>query len=117
MASGAGTGNLRCSDASRGSVQSSTARRAKMDPHTSGASQAVDLAALQAQRIVPFASHSRFEVDIRIPNGLTDIDILQQVDALLKSYPEVSYCVRVYNAPAWTKPTISSPNARSGATS
>jgi len=36
-----------------------------MDPQTSGASRSIDVGALQAQRIVPFASHSRFVQRIR----------------------------------------------------
>jgi glutamate-ammonia-ligase adenylyltransferase len=36
-----------------------------MDPHTSGASQTTGMGALQPQRIVPFASHSRFVQRIR----------------------------------------------------
>lgn len=50
------------------------------------------------------AAECRFQVDVRIPNGLTDKDVLAKVDAIVKRHPEVTYKVLVYNPPAWTPP-------------
>ena len=50
------------------------------------------------------AAECRFEVDFRVPNGLTAKDILPQIDELVKRYPEVSYEVLLSEAPAWTPP-------------
>lgn len=50
------------------------------------------------------AAECTFEVDFRIPNGLTEKDILPLVDAILKQYPEARYEVIISEAPAWTPP-------------
>jgi len=45
-----------------------------------------------------------FEVDFRVPNGLTDEDILRRVRAIVEPYPEVTHEVIISEAPAWTAP-------------
>jgi succinyl-diaminopimelate desuccinylase len=50
------------------------------------------------------AAECTFEVDFRIPNGLTDKDILPLVDGILKRHPEARYEVIISEAPAWTPP-------------
>lgn len=50
------------------------------------------------------AAECKFEVDFRVPNGLTEKDILPQVDAIVKRFPEVRYEVIISEAPAWTPP-------------
>ena len=50
------------------------------------------------------ASECQFEVDIRVPNGLTDKQILHEVDKIVARHPEATYKVMIYNPPAWTPP-------------
>ena len=50
------------------------------------------------------ASECRFEVDIRLPNGLDAPQILAEVDKIITAYPEVSYRQVLYNPPSWCLP-------------
>jgi succinyl-diaminopimelate desuccinylase len=50
------------------------------------------------------ASECRFEVDIRIPNGLDAPRILAEIDRIVASYPEASYRQVLYNPPSWCAP-------------
>ncbi|MCH2394526.1 M20/M25/M40 family metallo-hydrolase [Oceanibaculum sp.] len=50
------------------------------------------------------AADCTFQVDIRVPNGLTDEDIHKEVARILEAYPQVTYKTLVYNPPAWTDP-------------
>src|SRR5215472_8933809 len=50
------------------------------------------------------ASECRFEVDIRLPNGLDAPQILAEVDKIITAYPEVSYRQVLYNPPSWCPP-------------
>ena len=50
------------------------------------------------------AAECTFEVDIRVPNGLTDKDILPRVQAIVDRYTEVTYEVIISEMPAWTPP-------------
>jgi succinyl-diaminopimelate desuccinylase len=51
------------------------------------------------------ASQASVDVDIRIPNGLTDADLLAPIDRLIAAeFPEIGYEVLVYNPPAVTAP-------------
>jgi succinyl-diaminopimelate desuccinylase len=50
------------------------------------------------------AAECTFEVDFRVPNGLTAKDILPLVDTVVKRYPEVRYEVIISEEPAWTPP-------------
>jgi succinyl-diaminopimelate desuccinylase len=50
------------------------------------------------------AAECTFQVDVRIPNGLTKDDILPQIDAILRRYPEATYKILLHEAPAWTSP-------------
>lgn len=50
------------------------------------------------------AAECRMQVDIRVPNGLTDKDILPRVDAIVARYPGVTYRVILSEEPAWTPP-------------
>ena len=50
------------------------------------------------------ASDCRVEVDIRIPNGLTDRELLERVDTIIADYPAAEYEVLIYNPPALTDP-------------
>jgi succinyl-diaminopimelate desuccinylase len=50
------------------------------------------------------AAECRFEVDIRLPNGLEAPAILKLVDRIVAPYPEVSYRVINYNPPSWCPP-------------
>src|SRR5262249_20680386 len=76
-----------------------------MDPHTSGASQSTGRGALQPQRIVPFASHSRFVQRIRrryaaelplLPAGLPErATITALVEQLRKGGRNLAAALRV----------------------
>jgi succinyl-diaminopimelate desuccinylase len=50
------------------------------------------------------AAGCMFEVDIRVPNGLTEKDILPRVQAIVDRYTEVTYEVIISEMPAWTPP-------------
>jgi succinyl-diaminopimelate desuccinylase len=50
------------------------------------------------------AAECRFEVDIRLPNGLEAPAILKLVDRIVAPHPEVSYRVINYNPPSWCPP-------------
>jgi succinyl-diaminopimelate desuccinylase len=50
------------------------------------------------------AAECTFEVDFRVPNGMTEKDILPRVRAITDHYPEVSHEVIISEAPAWTPP-------------
>jgi len=50
------------------------------------------------------AAECRFEVDIRLPNGLEAPAILKLVDRIVAQHPEVSYRVINYNPPSWCPP-------------
>jgi len=50
------------------------------------------------------AADCTFEVDIRLPNGLTEVPILQEVDRIVAAHPEVSYEKILYNPPGWCAP-------------
>ena len=50
------------------------------------------------------AAECRFEVDIRLPNGLEAPAVLKLVDRIVAPYPEVSYRVMNYNPPSWCPP-------------
>jgi len=50
------------------------------------------------------AAECTFEVDFRVPNGLTDKDILPHVAKIVERYPEVTYEVIISEEPAWTPP-------------
>lgn len=50
------------------------------------------------------AADCRFEVDVRLPNGLEAPPILKAVERIVKRHPEVSYRVINYNPPSWCPP-------------
>src|SRR5271170_4041748 len=50
------------------------------------------------------AAECRFEVDIRLPNGLEAPAVLKLVDRIVAPYSEVSYRVMNYNPPSWCPP-------------
>jgi len=50
------------------------------------------------------AAECRFEVDIRLPNGLDAPDVLPLVDRIVAQHPEVSYEQILYNPPSWCPP-------------
>lgn len=50
------------------------------------------------------ASQCRFEVDVRLPNGLDAPQILAEVDAIMARHPEASYRQINYNPPSWCPP-------------
>jgi succinyl-diaminopimelate desuccinylase len=50
------------------------------------------------------ASECRFEVDIRLPNGLEAPQILAEVDKIVANYPETTYRQITYNPPSWCPP-------------
>jgi succinyl-diaminopimelate desuccinylase len=50
------------------------------------------------------AAECRFEVDIRLPNGLDAPPILKLVDRIVAQHPEVSYEQILYNPPSWCPP-------------
>jgi succinyl-diaminopimelate desuccinylase len=50
------------------------------------------------------ASECTFEVDIRLPNGLDETPILQEVDRIVATRPEVTYKKFLYNPPSWCPP-------------
>lgn len=50
------------------------------------------------------AAECRVQVDIRVPNGLTEKDILPRIDEIVARYPEVTYRVLLSEEPAWTSP-------------
>jgi len=50
------------------------------------------------------AAECRFEVDIRLPNGLEAPAILALVDRIVAQHPEVSYEQILYNPPSWCPP-------------
>ncbi|MBL8671200.1 MAG: M20/M25/M40 family metallo-hydrolase [Alphaproteobacteria bacterium] len=45
-----------------------------------------------------------FELDVRLPNGVTDKDIIKGIDAIVAKYPEVSYRVDNFNPPSYCPP-------------
>jgi succinyl-diaminopimelate desuccinylase len=50
------------------------------------------------------AAECRFEVDIRLPNGLEAPPVLALVDRIVAQHPEASYKVINYNPPSWCPP-------------
>jgi succinyl-diaminopimelate desuccinylase len=50
------------------------------------------------------ASDCTFEVDTRLPIGLDETPILQQVDSIVAAHPDVSYEKILYNPPSWCPP-------------
>jgi len=50
------------------------------------------------------AADCRFEVDVRLPNGLEAPPILKAVERIVARHPEVSYRVMNYNPPSWCPP-------------
>lgn len=50
------------------------------------------------------AAECTFEVDIRLPNGLDEVPILQEVDRIVAARPEVSCEKILYNPPSWCPP-------------
>jgi succinyl-diaminopimelate desuccinylase len=50
------------------------------------------------------AAECRFQVDIRIPNGLTKDDILPKINAIIGRYENVTHEVLLHEPPAWTAP-------------
>jgi succinyl-diaminopimelate desuccinylase len=50
------------------------------------------------------AAECRFEVDIRLPNGLEAPAVLALVDRIVARHPEVSYQQMLYNPPSWCPP-------------
>jgi succinyl-diaminopimelate desuccinylase len=50
------------------------------------------------------AAECTFEVDIRLPNGIDDRTILQEVDRIVAAQPEVAYEKVLYNPPSWCPP-------------
>ena len=50
------------------------------------------------------ASECRFEIDIRVPNGLDAPPILAEVDKIIAGYPEATYREVNYNPPSWCPP-------------
>lgn len=50
------------------------------------------------------AAECTFEVDIRLPNGIDDRRILQEVDRIVAARPEVGYEMVLYNPPSWCPP-------------
>ena len=50
------------------------------------------------------AAECRVQVDIRVPNGLHETDILPHVDEIVAGYPGVTYRVMLSEEPAWTSP-------------
>ncbi len=50
------------------------------------------------------AAECRMQVDIRMPNGLNEKDILPRVDEIIAEYPGVTYRVILSEEPAWTPP-------------
>ena len=50
------------------------------------------------------SSECRFEVDIRLPNGLDAPQVLPLVDRIVARHPEVTYKQVLYNPPSWCPP-------------
>jgi succinyl-diaminopimelate desuccinylase len=50
------------------------------------------------------AAECRFEVDIRLPNGLEAPAVLALVDRIVARHPEVGYRQILYNPPSWCPP-------------
>ncbi len=50
------------------------------------------------------AAECRFQVDIRIPNGLTKDDIMPKIDAIVSRYADVDYQILLHEPSAWTAP-------------
>src|SRR6185295_20230007 len=50
------------------------------------------------------ASDCEFEVDIRLPVGVTAPEIIAEVEKIVTKYPEVSYKQDIYDAPSWNAP-------------
>ncbi|RAH97339.1 peptidase [Acuticoccus sediminis] len=50
------------------------------------------------------AAECRVEVDVRVPNGLSEKEILARVDEIIARHPGVSYRVLLSEEPAWTPP-------------
>ena len=50
------------------------------------------------------AADCDFEVDIRLPVGVTAPEILAEVDKIVTKYPEVSYTQDIYDPPSWNAP-------------
>jgi succinyl-diaminopimelate desuccinylase len=50
------------------------------------------------------AADCDFEVDIRLPVGVTAPEILAEVDKIIARHPEVSYTQDIYDPPSWNAP-------------
>jgi succinyl-diaminopimelate desuccinylase len=50
------------------------------------------------------AAECKFEVDVRLPNGLEASAVLPLVDRIVAQHPEASYRVINYNPPSWCPP-------------
>lgn len=50
------------------------------------------------------ASDCEFEVDLRVPNGLSRHELLAKADEIIARYPEASYVVQGGNEPNWCDP-------------
>jgi succinyl-diaminopimelate desuccinylase len=50
------------------------------------------------------AGDCEFEVDIRLPVGVTAPEIIAEVENIVTKYPEVSYKQDIYDAPSWNAP-------------
>lgn len=50
------------------------------------------------------AAECRVQVDIRVPNGLSEKDILPHIDEITARHPGVTYQVILSEEPAWTPP-------------
>jgi succinyl-diaminopimelate desuccinylase len=50
------------------------------------------------------AAECRFQVDIRVPNGLTKDDIMPKISAITNRYPDVTCEVLLHEPAAWTPP-------------
>ena len=50
------------------------------------------------------ASECRFEMDLRVPIGLTDKILLAEVESIVAAHPEASYEISQYSPPSWCAP-------------
>lgn len=50
------------------------------------------------------AAECRFEMDIRVPNGLDAPQILGEIDKIMQRYPDATYRQIAYNPPSWCPP-------------
>jgi succinyl-diaminopimelate desuccinylase len=50
------------------------------------------------------AADCDFEVDIRLPIGITAPAVLAEVDKIVARHPEVSYAQDIYDPPSWNAP-------------